>query len=72
MGVLVEWVESLKFFGVYITKDPSWSKPNRKKGTTMPLSPQEAEKIWHHPSDLQNVLQLHHLEHLNGLHHHLV
>ena len=33
---------------------------SREEGMTMPLSHQEAGKIWHQPSDYQNVLQLHH------------
>jgi hypothetical protein len=44
---------------------------SREEGTTKPI-PQETEKIWHGSSDPQKVLQLHHLEHPDGLHHCLV
>ena len=37
-----------------------------------PISPQETEKIWHGFSDPQEVLQLHHREHPDGLHRCLV
>ena len=40
--------------------------------TSPPSPPQEAENIWHGHSDPQKVLQLHHWEHLDWLHHHLV
>jgi hypothetical protein len=33
---------------------------SREAGTTTPLPPQEAEKMWHGPTDPQKVLQLHH------------
>ena len=61
-GAVVERVKSSKLLGVHITKDLSWSKHTNIviKGMTMPLPPQEAEKIWHGPSDPQNVIQLHH------------
>jgi hypothetical protein len=39
---------------------------------TTPLPSPEAETIWHGPSDLQNVIQLHHREHLDWLHQRLV
>ena len=45
---------------------------NREKGTTKHIAPQETEKIWHGSSDLQKVLQLHHGEHHDWLHHCLV
>jgi hypothetical protein len=43
-----------------------------EEGTTTPLPPQEADKIWPGPSDPQKVLQLQHWEHLAWLPHHLV
>ena len=45
---------------------------SRDEGTTTPIPPQEAEKIWHGSSNPQKVLQLHHQEHPDGLRHHLV
>ena len=44
---------------------------SREEGTTMPISPQETEKIWHGSSDPPKVLQLHHREHPDCLHHRL-
>ena len=41
-------------------------------GTTTPIPPQETEQIWHGSSDPQKVLQLHHQEHPDWLHHCLV
>ena len=35
---------------------------SREEGMAAPFPPQEAEKIWHGPSDPQKVLQLHHQE----------
>jgi hypothetical protein len=43
-----------------------------EEGTTKPIPPQETEKIWHGSSDPQKVLQLHHREHPDWLHHCLV
>jgi hypothetical protein len=40
-------------------------------GTTAPLPPQRAEQIWHEPSDPQSS-KVHHREHLDWLHHHLL
>ena len=45
---------------------------SREEGTTKPIPPQDTEKIWHGSSDPQKVLQLHHREHPDGLHHCLV
>jgi ABC-type antimicrobial peptide transport system ATPase subunit len=51
---VVERVESFKFLSVHITKDLSWSKhTNTVMKRAMPLPPQEAEKIWHGPSNFQ-------------------
>jgi hypothetical protein len=41
---------SFKFLSIHITKDLPWSKHSREEGRTMPLPPQEAEKMWHGPS----------------------
>ena len=49
-GAVVEWVESMV----------QTHQHDREEGTTTPLPPQEAEKIWHGPSDPQKVIQLHH------------
>jgi hypothetical protein len=43
-----------------------------EEGMTKPIPPQETEKILHGSSDPQKVLQLHHREHPDGLHHCLV
>ena len=43
-----------------------------EEGTTMPIPPQEAEKICHGTSDPQKVIQLHHGEHPDCLHSGLV
>ena len=67
----MERVKSFKFIGVHITNKLSWSK-HTKKVVTRALSPQEIEKIWHGSRDPQNVLQLHHQEHPDWLHHSLV
>jgi hypothetical protein len=42
---------------------------SREEGTTKPIPPQVTEKIWHGSSDPQKVLQLHHREHPDWLHH---
>ena len=67
----MERVLSVKF---HISKELSWSthQDSCEEGTTTPLPPQEAEKIRHAPSDPQKVLQLHHWEHPDWLHHRLV
>jgi hypothetical protein len=73
-GAVVERVESFKFLGVYITNKLSRSKHTKtvEEGTTKLFSPQENEKIWHGSPDPQKVLQLHHREHPDRLHHRLV
>jgi hypothetical protein len=43
-----------------------------EEGTTVPLPPQKAEKIWHGPPDPQKILQLHYCEYLDWLHHCLI
>ena len=58
-------VETFKFLCVRVTKDihVPWSIHTSSvvKGTrTTPLPPQDAEKIWHEPSDPQKDIQLHH------------
>jgi hypothetical protein len=45
---------------------------SREAGTTKPFPLQETEMIWHVSSDPQKVLQLHHQEHPDWLHHCLV
>ena len=45
---------------------------SREEGTTAPFGPQETEKIWHGSPDPQNLLQLHHQEHPDLLHHRLL
>ena len=71
----VERSGSCKFRGVHITTGLSWSKHNntvvkRARQNLFPLT--KSEKIWHGSSDPQNVLQLHHQEHPDWLHHCLV
>ena len=59
---VVERVESFKFLGVQIIKDLKWSthEHGREEGTTVPLSPQEVENVWHLPANPLKVLQLYH------------
>ena len=45
---------------------------SREEGTAKPIPPQETENIWHGSSDPQKVVQLHHREHPDWLHHCLV
>ena len=45
---------------------------SQEEGTTTPIPSQETEKICHGASDPQKVLQLHHREHPDWLHHCLV
>ena len=68
---VVEQVESLKFLGVHITNKLSWSKHTKTvvKSTTTPFPPQKPENICHGFPDLQKVIQLHHREHPEWLHH---
>jgi hypothetical protein len=76
-GAVVEPVESFKFLGVHITNKLSWSKHTK---TVMKRARQHLFHLWrlkrfgmgHGSPDLQNVLQLHHREHPDQLHHHLV
>ena len=62
-GAVVERVES---FMVQTHQDSC------EEVTTKPFPPQESENIWHGPPDPQKVLQLHHREHSDRLHHQLV
>ena len=74
-GAAVEQDESFKFLGVHITNKLSWSKHTKtvvKRARQNPIPPQETEMIRHGSSDPQKVLQLHHREHLDWLHHCLV
>lgn len=65
-GAVVGQVGSFKFLGIHIINEVSWSththtlQHSHEEDTTMPLPPQEAENIWHGPSDPQQVLQMHH------------
>jgi hypothetical protein len=69
-----EQVESFKFLAVHITNKLTWSKhtKSREEGITKPIPLQETEKIWHWSSDPQKILQLHHREHPDWLHHCLI
>ena len=54
---------------------PQWCtghQDNWEEGTTEPIPPRETEKICHGSSDSPKVLQLHHREHPDRLHHCLV
>ena len=60
-GAVVQREESFKFVGVRITKELTWSTHSHtgcEEGMTAPLPPQEAEQIWHGPSDLQNIVYI--------------
>jgi hypothetical protein len=70
-GAVVKQVESFKFLGIHITNKLT-QQDSREEGTTKHIPPQETEKIWPGSSDPQKVLQLHHREHPDGLHHCLV
>ena len=78
--ILIDWaaveqVESFKFLGVHITNKLTWYKHTQtvvKRAQKKPILPQETEKVWHESSDPQKVLQLHHREHPDGLHHCLI
>ena len=66
----MERVESFKFLGFHITNKLPLSKHTK---TVMKRErSQETEKIWHGSPDPQKVLQLHHREHPDRLHHCLV
>jgi hypothetical protein len=71
-GAVVERVES--YLGVHITNKTIMVQTyhDSRDGTTKPIPPQETEKIWHGSPDPQKVLQLHHGEHPDRLHHRLV
>ena len=71
-GAVVESVESFKFLSLHITIMVQTHQDSREEGMTMPIPPQKTENIWHGSSDPQNVLQLHHREYPDWLHHHLV
>ena len=67
---VVEQIESFKFLGVHHqTNMLQKHQDSREEGTTKPIAPQE---IWHGSSGPQKVLQLHHREHPDRLHHCLV
>jgi hypothetical protein len=60
-GAVVQRVESFKFLCIHIPKELTWSTHNHTSAKrARPFAPQEAEKIWHGPSDPQKVLKLHH------------
>ena len=61
-GETVEQVDRFKYIGVQITKDLKFSKHtrSREEGATVPLPPQEVEKVWHGPSNPQKVLKVYH------------
>ena len=73
---VVEQVESFKLLGIHITNKLTWSKHIKtvvkRARQNLWTKPQETEKIWHGSSDPQQVLQLHHQEHPDQLHHCLV
>jgi hypothetical protein len=71
-GVVVEQVESFKFLGVHITNKLTWSKHTKtvvKRARQNLFSLRRLKRCGMGP---QKVLQLHHREHPDGLHHCLV
>ncbi|KAI3366867.1 hypothetical protein L3Q82_009518 [Scortum barcoo] len=65
-GEAVERVNNIKFLGIHITSDLTWSMNTAhlvKKGSTKTLLPQEAETCWTLPSAPDKLLQGHNREH---------
>ena len=74
-GTVVEQVEGFKFLCVHITNKLSRSRHTKtvvKRARQHLFRLKETEKIWHVSADSQNVIQLHHRQHPDRLHHHLV
>ena len=70
----LEWVERFKFLGVHITNDLSWSKHTKTvvKRARQKLFSLKRLKIFGMGPQILKVLQLHHREHPDRLHHRLV
>ena len=74
-GTKVERVERFKFRGVHITNNLTWSNHSktvvkRARQDLLPLG--RLKRFGMGPHIPQKVLQLHHREHPDRLHHHLV
>jgi hypothetical protein len=72
---VLERAESFKFLGVHITNELPWSKHTktvmkRAQQNLFPL--RRLKRFLHGSPDPQKVLQLHHREHPERLHHRLV
>jgi hypothetical protein len=73
-GAVVERVESFKFLGVHFNNKLTWFKHTWTvvKRAQQNRFPFRRQTFWHGSSDPQKVLQLHHREHPDWLHHCLV